>query len=589
MSWPKEWLYSILPSRKQLRHLPKVLSPKERKIILVLFVITIGSLVAMPLAAFYHFTKPVPSFGGSLTEGIIGVLKYLNPLLAQNNDADRDLVSLVFDGLMRYDGQGKIENGLAQSYEISTDGLTYTFKLRDNLKWHDGKPLTSDDVVFTILTAQNADYGSSQRIIWQGIEVSKVDDQTVVFKLKNKYAQFLNNTTLGILPKHIWENVKPVNFSLSDFNIKPIGSGPYKFYKIRRDSSGNIIYFELAPFEKYYVGRPYISRITFKFYQSDEQLLVAYGNGEVEGLGFLSPQKLNSIRFLGQLKIRKLQLPRYFAIFFNQNRSKLLTDKNLRLALSYMTDKEKLLENILENNGMAINSPVLPGIVNIPDSITKYDFNLETANKILEDAGWKYPASSSADINIREKSPPPPKNKKESPGEPTKLEIKLTTSDWPELIAVGNEIKKQWEVAGVQVLLEILPLPELQQAIKSREYDALLFGEVLSLDPDPFSFWHSSQKRDPGLNLALYDNKDADKLLEEARQILDDSERLSKYDDFQKIVVNDVPVIFLYSPDYLYAQPTKIKGNETKLISVPSDRFDTINKWYIETKRILRK
>ncbi len=168
------------------------------------------------------------------------------------------------------------------------------------------------------------------------------------------------------------------------------------------------------------------------------------------------------------------------------------------------------------------------------------------------------------------------------------MEIKITTSDWPELIAVGNEIKKQWEAVGAEVLLEVLPLPELQQAIKSREYDALLFGEVLALNPDPFSFWHSSQKRDPGLNLALYDNKDVDKLLEDARQILDDSARLSKYDDFQKIIVKDIPVIFLYSPDYLYAQPIKIKGNETTLISVPSDRFDTVNKWYIKTKRVMR-
>jgi len=168
------------------------------------------------------------------------------------------------------------------------------------------------------------------------------------------------------------------------------------------------------------------------------------------------------------------------------------------------------------------------------------------------------------------------------------LEIKLTTSDWPELIAIGNEIKQQWGAIGMQVNLEILPLPELQQAIKSREYEALLFGEVLALDPDPFSFWHSSQKRDPGLNLALYDNKDADKLLEDARQTLDRSARLSKYDDFQRVIAKDIPAIILYSPDYLYGQPAKIKGNDTGLISMPSDRFNSVAKWYIETRRVRR-
>ncbi len=580
----KHWLIKLLPTKQQLWHLPKVLSGKEKTILIILFFIAAGALVAIPVASYYHFTKQAPDFGGSLTEGVVGVPKHINPLLAQNNDADRDLTSLIYDGLLRYDGQGKIENGLAKSYEISDDGLTYTFKLRDNLRWHDGQPLTADDVVFTILTVQNADYGSSQRIIWQGIEVSKTDDQTVIFKLKNKYAQFLSNATIGILPKHVWENVKPANFNLSDINIKPIGSGPYKFSRIRRDTTGNIKSFELSAFEKYYSGRPYISNINFVFYPSEDAMLIGYKNNEIEGMGSISSQKLNSIKFLGQLKIKKLQLPRYFAVFFNQNRSKQLSDRSVRLALSYATDKKKFLENILENNGTAVDSPMLPGIIDIPDSAAKYDFNIDLAKKTLDDAGWLYSETD----KVREKAAPAPKNKKEKPGEPTKLEIKLTTSDWPELVAVGNEIKKQWEMIGIRVNLEILALPELQQAIKDRDYDALIFGEVSALDPDPFSFWHSSQKRDPGLNLALYDNKDADKLLEDARQTLDPSARLSKYDDFQKIVAKDIPAIFLYSSNYLYAQPAKIKGNDSRLISIPSDRFDTINKWYIDTKRVRR-
>ena len=186
---------------------------------------------------------------------------------------------------------------------------------------------------------------------------------------------------------------------------------------------------------------------------------------------------------------------------------------------------------------------------------------------------------------IREKTPPPPKSKTSEPEKPLKLEIKLTTSDWPELVAAGNEIKKQWETTGVRVNLEILPLPELQQAIKDRDYEALLFGEVLAVDPDPFSFWHSSQKRDPGLNLSLYDNNDADKLLEDARQTLDRSARFLKYAELQEIIAKDIPAIIFYSPSYLYGQPAKIEGNNTTLISVPSDRFDTVSKWYIETRR----
>jgi peptide/nickel transport system substrate-binding protein len=571
--------------------MPKVLSKKERFLILLLVLIAIGSFIALPISAYYHFTKPAPDYGGSLTEGLIGLPKYINPLLAQNNDVDQDLTNLVYEGLMKYDSQGNLTYGLAQSYQISDDGLTYTFKLRDGLTWQDGQLLTADDIIFTISTAQNADYGSFQRIIWQGVDISKLNDQTVVFKLKNKYAQFLSNTVLGILPKHKWQDVKAANFTLSETNTKPIGAGPYKFSKIRLDQAGNIQSYELVPFEKYHAGKPYISQLIFKFYSSEDNLIKAYNNNEVESLGSISAQKLNSIRFINQLNIKKLKLPRYFAIFFNQSQNKLLADKNVRLALSYATDKKAILNDILANNGEAVDSPLLPGIIDIPDSVAKYDYDPSKAHQILADAGWNLPVGE----KVLQKTPSPtPQPKKKSSASttpqvtpaPTKLEIQLTTSNWPELVSVANELKKQWAMVGIQLDLNVLNTPELQQAIKDRSYEIFLFGEVLALDPDPFSFWHSSQIRDPGLNLALYNNKNADKLLEDARQTLDHSARLSKYDDFQDLIANDIPAIFLYSPYYLYAQPYKVKNDQVQLISVPSDRFDTINQWYINTKRV---
>ena len=574
-----------LPTKKQLSHLPKVLSKRERLLLLILGLIAVISLVAIPTSIYYHLTKAVPDFGGSFTEGVVGTPKYINPLLDQANDVDRDLAGLIYAGLMKYGDNGELEPALAGSYSVSDDGLTYTFKLRDNLTWQDGQPITADDVIFTVLTAQNADYDSFERPNWQGVDVGKTDDKTVVFRLKTKYAQFPNNTTMGILPKHIWENTKPSNFALSEVNIKPtVGSGPYKFSKIQRDSLGNVKSFELRAFEKFYAGKPFISRITFKFFDSEEKMIDAYNNNEVDSLGSVSPQNISSIRFQGQLKIRKLQLPRYFAVFFNQNQSEQLSDKNVRLALSYATDKNKILEKVLSGDGMAVNSPLLPGITDLPADTESYDFDIEKAKKTLDDAGWKY----SEEDKVREKAAPPPKKKGEKQAEPTKLEVQLTTSNWPELIAVAQQLKNQWEAIGVSTNIEVLNLPELQQAIKDRSYKALLFGEVIGLDPDPFSFWHSSQKRDPGLNLALYDNKDADKLLEDARQTLDRSARLAKYNEFQKIVVKDVPAIFLYSPDYLYAQAAKIKDGDASIISVPSDRFADIYQWYINTKRVRR-
>ncbi|MDP3697904.1 MAG: ABC transporter substrate-binding protein, partial [Candidatus Taylorbacteria bacterium] len=214
--------------------LPKVLSKKERYLIFILLLIILSSIIAIPVATYYHFTKPVAAYGGTIKEGIVGEPRHINPLLSQS-DADRDLVKLVYSGLFKYNEDGKLLPDLAKSYETSPDELNYTVYLKENGIWHDGVPVTADDVIFTVQTAQNPDYGSLQRINWQGVELEKVNDQTIVFKLKNKYAQFLNNLTLPLLPQHLWENVKPINFALSEMNLKPIGSGPYQFRKLQKD------------------------------------------------------------------------------------------------------------------------------------------------------------------------------------------------------------------------------------------------------------------------------------------------------------------------------------------------------------------
>jgi len=579
----------LAPTIDQLRHLPKVLSKNERYFLLALGVIAIGSLVSLPISAFYHLTVPKPAFGGTFSEGMVGSPKYINPLLAQASDVDRDLSELIYSGLMKFDDNGNLTYDLAKSYTVSGDGLTYSFTLKDNLKWQDGVPLTADDVVFTILTAQNSDYGSGQSINWQGVDVSSTNDQTVVFTLKNKYAQFLSNTTLGILPKHLWATVKPAGFGLSDMNIKAVGSGPYKFSKVKKDSSGNVTSYEVVASDNYYAGKPYIAGITFNFYDSEDKMITAFNNGQIDGMSDISAENIDTVKYLGRLQLLPLKMPRYFAVFFNQNQSQVLSDKNVRLALNYATDKNSILKDILGGRGSVVDSPVLPGIIGIDAPTTVYDFDIAKAEKILDSAGWKMSATD----GVREKAAPAVKTTKSKTAAPApapqKLEVSITTSNWPELVAVANEIKTQWGKIGVNVNINVLALTELQQAIKDRNYESLLFGEVLGLDPDPFSFWHSSQKKDPGLNLALYDNKTADTTLETARQTLDQPSRFGIYASFQNTVIADAPVVFLYSPDYIYALPDFVKNDNTQIISVPSDRFSNIGEWYIATQREFKK
>lgn len=565
----KKHIKNFLLNKNQIKYLAKFLSKKERYIILGLSILIIASLLAIPIGYYFSITEARPDFGGEFTEGLIGEPRFINPLFLQN-DTDRDLAQLIYSGLLKNDGQGNFIPDLAENFNVSDDGLAYRFNLRKNIKWHDGKNFSADDVVFTVKTAQNQDFGSPQRINWQGVEVIKIDDWTIEFRLKNPYTQFINNLSLGILPSLLWQDIKPGNFILSELNLKPIGTGPYEFFKLKKDRLGRITYYELMANENYYLNGPFIESINFNFYTNEEDLIQSFNLSGVENLGGISPTNLNSLRFPGKVKINHLKIPRYFAVFFNQNQSEVLSDKNVRLALIHSVNKDKIIESI-NGQGFKVDSPILPEIFDdFENSIKKYDYNPDFVRQILENSGWQ---DKDGD-GIREKND-------------RKLEIQFVVPLRKDFAAIGELLKKNWEEVGIKIDLITSSVIELQQNyIQPRTYQMLLFGEVLNIEPDPFSFWHSSQKRDPGLNLALYDNTGADKLLEEARQSLNPIIRINKYNDFQNLVVEDIPAIFLYSPYFIYPQAKKIKSFENQLIGLPSERFVNIANWYIETQRM---
>lgn len=565
------------PSRTQWKKLPSLLSKKERYFILGLLILIIISLISWSLAYKATRTTSAPDYGGNYTEGIIGGPQYINPILSQTNDTDQDISELIFSGLMKYDSKGNLVPDLAEKYAIGEEGKVYDFFLRKNILWHDGKSFNADDVIFTFQTIQNPSYKSPLIFNWSGVEIEKIDDWTIRFKLKNAYVPFLNNATIGMLPKHIWANISPPEFFLSESNIKPIGTGPYKFKKFEKDSRGSIKNLHLQANDKYYLGKPYIKNIVFQFYINEETLIDAYNKGKIMGLSFVSaqnkPELKNSKR---RLNIRSLKLPRYFAVFFNQSKSKALSDKTVRLALNYATNKQEIIGRILNGDGTIVSSPIPPGFFGNTSEIKGYDFALEHANNLLDAAGW----SKNKESGIREKII-------QRGEDPAPLELTLITTEYAELQSVAGILQEQWSKIGAKIEIKILNIAEIQQDyIRPREYQALLFGEVLGAEPDPFPFWHSSQKRDPGLNLALYQNNDIDKLLTDIRTTFDIDGRKEKYKEFQKLVIEDAPVIFLYNPYYLYPVSKNINGIEVENISIPSKRFSGIEEWYIKTKRV---
>jgi len=542
---------------------------KEKIIFYFLLIILTASLLTWGITTYYSKTKAIPAYGGEYIEGIVGQPQHINPVLSLSNNTDDDMSQLIYSSLMKYDENGNLINDVADSYEISDDNTLYTFHLKNNVLWHDGQNLTAQDIFFTVNLITDPSYKSPLRYNWQSVETNVTDDNTITFKIKSPHAGFLNNLTFGILPKHIWDTVEAEKFPLTSLNLEPIGSGPYKYSSIQKDSKGNIISYKMAVNSAYYGGKPYISKITFNFYSDDDSAVVAYNKKEIMGISSLPTDKISTIKNARSTTLHKANLPRYFSVFFNQTKSVPLGSSEVREALSLATNKQEIIDKVLSGNGYPIYAPITKGMLGYSDDIGKKDFDPEKANKILDDADWKR-----GDDGVRSK------NK-------TVLEINLTTANWLELSGTAEMIKLQWEKVGAKVNVSVLSISDVQQNyIRTREYDALLFGQFLGGDSDPYFFWHSSQTKDPGLNLSLFGKDDTDKLIEQGRIEFDVEKRASIYREFQEKLAEKVPAIFLYSPYYIYPVRSSVKGIDNQNLVSPSNRFSLANTWFIKTKRI---
>jgi len=518
------------------------------------------------------YMTDVPAYGGTLTEGIIGTPRFINPVLA-SSDTDRDLMALTYSGLLRPDNKGRLINDLAEKYDISEDGLVYTFTLKPNLLWQDGEPVIADDIIFTIEKIKDPSMKSPKRAGWEGVSAEKINDKTIRFTLKKSYAPFLENTTIGILPSHVWKNMSSDQIASSEMNMKPVGSGPYKISGIKRNSVGIISSYELNSNKNFVLGKPNIKKIIMKFYPSEKDLLTAYQKGEVEAINAVTPQELEKIKTNNNVK--SLYLSRIFSLFFNQNNAKVLTKKEIRQALNLSVDRKKIIDDVLKGFGAELFYPLPAGTFGAMSKSETDAYSLDDAKELLDKNGWK--------MNTGEKV-----LEKKIGKELFKFSFSISTSDAPELKETAYLLKSMWEKIGAKVEVKIFETGDLSQnVIRPRKYDALLFGEIVGRDPDMFAFWHSSQRNDPGLNVALYTNIKADKLLEEARGAQDEAKRADKYKEFQEEVSKDIPAIFLFSPKFIYVIPKNLKGtDEMESVTVPSERFSMIHKWYKSTDKV---
>lgn len=566
------------PSQAEIDLAIKTMPRKHWYLVVIGIIILLGSVIALLLILNGSYLKRVPTRGGNFVEGIIGTPRFVNPVLAVS-DVDRDLTMLIYSGLMRLNERGELVPDLAQGYEISPDNLTYTITLKDNLRFHDGEPITADDVIFTINRIQNPTVKSPRWATWESVKVEKLSDKKIAFTLKQPYYAFLENLTLGILPKHLWKEIEPEAFPFSDLNIKAVGSGPYlvTYVKFRRGASTLPEFYDLEPFENFALGAAKISNIRIRFYPNELELLTAYENGEIESVSGLSPTLAKKLKDDGA-KILTVPLPRMFAIFFNQNHAPLFTNAEVRRALNAAVNHEQIIEGALAGFGQAVFDPLLTFESAINESVLSAATNTKKVLdpvEILTSAGWK----PNTETGVMEKT-----NKAK---EVTSLSFSLATSDVPELKQVAENIKSAWEKIGAKVELKVFEIADLNQnVIRPRQYEALFFGEALGRNADPYAFWHSSQRLDPGSNIALYTNLTVDKKLEELRKLSEPGARRAKSAEISEEIIKETPAIFLYQPYFMYLTPDKIKNKELPPINLAAERFTNINEWYISTEKV---
>lgn len=535
----------------------------------LLFVIFAG-LFSWLVMLFLSFTKPVPAEGGVYTEGIVGEPMHINPILAQATDVDADMVQLVYSSLFSYDDAGRLRPSLAEGYELQEDGKKYVVKLRSGVKWHDGQDLTADDVLFTFRTIQDASYRSPLRANWQGVDVSKDDDQTVVFSLKKAYFDFLENLTVGIVPKHIWDGIPPEKFSLADVNLNPIGSGPFRVEGFKKDSNGTILSYELRAFPQYFEGAPFLQKVVLYFYGSEEDMLSAYRRREILAASNVTPGSFpEDLKNQKDTVIHDVSQPRVFAVFLNEKKNAALAEEPVRRALALATDRERLVREVLDGHGDPAYSLFSPNTSAYSSAGEASVFNPDEAVKILEDAGWML-----GDDGVREKGG-------------VRLEFDIATPNWDELVKTAHMVENGWNEIGAHVTVSVLEnVSDAQRTIRSREYAALLYGLAMTFEPDPYSFWHSSQTGELEHNFALFSDKRADELLSNAREELDVDTRSGMYREFQEILAARMPAVFLYSPRYVYIQRKSVQGFSAQAINTPASRFQDVSHWYMSTRRV---
>jgi len=520
--------------------------------------------------------SPQPVSGGIYTEGMIGSISRLNPLFDSNNQNDHDIDRLLYSGLIKFDSHGNPIADLAESWGVSLDGTVYNITIRPKAVWHDGEPVTSADVIFTLELMQNDISGMPDdvRSMWSQIKVKELDEKTLRFELSEPYAPFMDNLAFGILPKHLLENVPVDQIIDNEFNLHPVGSGPYQFDSLIIEN-GEIKGVILKQSPGYYGSKPYIEQVVFMYYPDARSALEAYQMGEVMGLNQVPDQIIDETLAEPNLNSYSSRMPMLSLVLLNLQDPEIpfLQETDVRIALLQGLNRQWMVDKLFNGQAIVAHSPILPGNWAYFDGVENYAYEPDKAIDTLAQLGYVRSGDGSG---IREK-------------DGVRMAFTLLYPDDTQHLSVAEAIQRDWLKIGVQVDLQAIPFDELlNNYLAPRNYQAALIDLDFENDhdPDPYPFWHQSEATG-GQNYSQWDNRSASEYIEQARVIVDSNFRSKLYRNFQIVFSRQLPSLPLYFPVFTFAVDSQVSGVQLAPIYDISDRFLDFNEWYLVTRRSL--
>ena len=557
----------------------RLFSKKEKVALKVAcFCLVIGFIIGL-LSFYFSHTSVQPAEGGKFIEGIVGKVSSLNPIIVSPEEPAWDIIEIVYNGILKPDKSKGFVCDLCEKIETSKDLREWKVFLKKNVFWQDGEQFDSEDVLFTIEKILDEKINSPFYWNWEGVVVKCLDSYTIEFYLKNPYPFFEESLALlKIIPKHIWSKIDAQNYYLSEYNLLPIGTGPYIVKSYQKTNKGKIIGFSLERNQNYFNKTPYLKKVDFRFYENFEDAIKALSQGKIKSLGNLSPFDFKK-PFYGKRKL-KIKTPRFFLVFLNPELNPIFKDKKVRKALFFATNKKEIVKKIGLEEDCFSNTPFFEEMEGYSKKFKSDFFDLEKARKILNEDGFK---DLDSDGILEKEVLDTEKENKEK--KTLKLEFELVLPQSDILFQVANILKEEWQKAGFKVNLRTLDVEQLSEEISQRNFESLLFGQMLTLKPDLFSFWHSSQIFEPGQNISLYEDQEIDAALEKIREGITKEERMKWYNKFQELFIEKVPGIYLFWYPYFWIVPKNVKGIEVKSLNFAFERFNNITLWYEKTTR----